>query len=308
MSRGTKKGELTETSGQVQSLQELANSALKPARDDNGDTSRETTSRQLLQRAQKLGAITDKPPPAPTEQRIRARQYKSWTSEAQVPLDVEIDLLRDAQLGRCLARHCFVFKLPTDWAPATWKLKQDGFVMVRLCTGSKGNMYLECDVLSPREMICKTLQLPVSKPKLFKKQIEAGLEETYRWLLLGLLDTLFHEPTTLADTGLAASAVRDESADVSRGGSTELNKDGPFADQDRNEIWHILASQMLEGYEALADIDMLEPDPANHTQAMKNPLLRPFWIESQNKEIKGLWDNERTDNRVFGLHFHYHIK
>eukprot|EP00961_Rhodomonas_salina_P267658 3616483-Rhodomonas_salina.1 len=71
------------------------------------------------------------------------------------------------------------------------------------------------------------------------------------------------------------TAVRDKSADVSHGGSAELHKNRPssFAYQDCNEIWRILASQMLEGYEALADINMLEPDPANHTQAMKNPRL-----------------------------------
>eukprot|EP00961_Rhodomonas_salina_P005620 76193-Rhodomonas_salina.1 len=45
---------------------------------------------------------------------------------------------------------------------------------------------------------------------------------------------------------------------------------------------------MLEGYEELADIDMLEQDPANNTAAMKNPLLRPFWIELQKKEMGGL--------------------
>eukprot|EP00961_Rhodomonas_salina_P299785 3939207-Rhodomonas_salina.1 len=70
MSRGNKTGELTENADQVQSLQELANSALKQARDDNSDMSHETTSRQLLQRAHKLGAITDEPPPVPTEQQI----------------------------------------------------------------------------------------------------------------------------------------------------------------------------------------------------------------------------------------------
>eukprot|EP00961_Rhodomonas_salina_P200758 2708397-Rhodomonas_salina.1 len=80
MSRGNKTGELTENPDPVQSLQELANSALKLAREDDSETSRDTTSCQLRQRAQKLGAITDEPPPAPTEQHIRARQYKSWTS------------------------------------------------------------------------------------------------------------------------------------------------------------------------------------------------------------------------------------
>mmetsp|Transcript_27856 Transcript_27856/g.65715 ORF Transcript_27856/g.65715 Transcript_27856/m.65715 type:complete len:97 (-) Transcript_27856:1858-2148(-) len=66
--------------------------------------------------------------------------------------------------------------------------------------------------------------------------------------------------------------------------------DGPFSNERRNEIWRVLASQMIKGYEALADIDMLEPDPANHTAAMKNPRLKPFWLESEGKEMKGLWD------------------
>eukprot|EP00961_Rhodomonas_salina_P000594 8610-Rhodomonas_salina.1 len=45
---------------------------------------------------------------------------------------------------------------------------------------------------------------------------------------------------------------------------------GPFADQQRNEIWRVFASQMVEGYEKLADIDMLEPSPSNRNEAMRN--------------------------------------
>eukprot|EP00961_Rhodomonas_salina_P038514 517548-Rhodomonas_salina.2 len=53
---------------------------------------------------------------------------------------------------------------------------------------------------------------------------------------------------------------------------------------------------------------------------MKNPRLcpGPFWIKSQNKEIKGLWDKGcfkrwkhselLNDDWVFGSLFHYHIK
>eukprot|EP00961_Rhodomonas_salina_P069757 936676-Rhodomonas_salina.1 len=51
---------------------------------------------------------------------------------------------------------------------------------------------------------------------------------------------------------------------------------------------------------------------------MKNVRLRPFWMQSENKEMGGLnakgcfkkW--ERSDlepnDRVFGSRFHYHIK
>eukprot|EP00961_Rhodomonas_salina_P292675 3933126-Rhodomonas_salina.1 len=78
----------------------------------------------------------------------------------------------------------------------------------------------------------------------------------YSWTVLGLLNTLFHEPTTLADVGLtqttteqvnqtilnlwcnspmsAATAVRNESADVPSGGSTERHGNRPFADDNRN--------------------------------------------------------------------------
>eukprot|EP00961_Rhodomonas_salina_P235092 3177572-Rhodomonas_salina.1 len=55
------------TSHPVRSLQELADSALQPARDDNSNVSCEEASQQLCQRAQKLGAITDEPPVPPTE-------------------------------------------------------------------------------------------------------------------------------------------------------------------------------------------------------------------------------------------------
>eukprot|EP00961_Rhodomonas_salina_P218406 2951239-Rhodomonas_salina.2 len=75
---------------------------------------------------------------------------------------------------------------------------------------------------------------------------------------------------------------------------------------------------MLEGYEELAYIYMLEPDPTNNTAAMKNPRLRPFWIDSQKKKMGRLeqkgcfrkWkhSNLTPNDRVFGSRFHYHIK
>lgn len=151
-------------------------------------------------------------------------------------------------------------------------------------------------MLEPADQIWtrKTLQLPVSKLKLTKKQIEAGLEETYHWSVLGLLDTLSHKPTTLEDVGLTQTTVETvnqtilnlwcrnptsaammglrNDTDNQNGGSKDPPvTDGPFSDERHNEIWRVLASQMIEGYIQLADVDMLEPDLANHTQVMKNP-------------------------------------
>eukprot|EP00961_Rhodomonas_salina_P156261 2103736-Rhodomonas_salina.1 len=45
----------------------------------------------------------------------------------------------------------------------------------------------------------------------------------------------------------------------------------------------------MENYDQLADIDMLEPNPANRKQAMKNERLKSFWIDSEGKELRGLW-------------------
>eukprot|EP00961_Rhodomonas_salina_P192912 2603143-Rhodomonas_salina.1 len=93
---------------------------------------------------------------------------------------------------------------------------------------------------------------------------------------------------------------------------------GPFSDAQRNEVWQVLASQMMEHYEELADVDMLEPNPANRNEALRNARLRPFWIDSKRKEMDGLWRRgcfklwKRSEllasDRVFGSRFHYNIK
>eukprot|EP00961_Rhodomonas_salina_P062557 839891-Rhodomonas_salina.1 len=45
------------------------------------------------------------------------QHYSDWTNGEQIPLTAEIDRLKDQQLGRCLAHHWFVVKLPADWFP-----------------------------------------------------------------------------------------------------------------------------------------------------------------------------------------------
>eukprot|EP00961_Rhodomonas_salina_P083135 1116895-Rhodomonas_salina.3 len=94
--------------------------------------------------------------------------------------------------------------------------------------------------------------------------------------------------------------------------------DGPFHYSDCNEIWRVFASQMIKGYEELADVDMLEPDPPNSSAAMQNVRLLPFWMQSENKERDRLnskgcfkpWKRQDLppNNSVFGSRFHYHIK
>eukprot|EP00961_Rhodomonas_salina_P285432 3857073-Rhodomonas_salina.2 len=140
------------------------------------------------------------------------------------------------------------------------------------------------------------IQLPISLPKLSAKQIKDGEVETYRFSIRKLLNVSYNEPTTLTDIGLTMTTVEkvkqtllnlwrrvptsavlpdpDENEDVESGGSSTPDAPtGQFSDEQRNEIWRVLALQMLEGYEELAHVDMLEPNPENRNQAMKNNSL-----------------------------------
>eukprot|EP00961_Rhodomonas_salina_P075704 1015873-Rhodomonas_salina.1 len=59
--------------------------------------------------------------------------------------------------------------------------------------------------MEPSSFVGRTIQLPLTKPKLTKRQIEDGQAETYRWSVQGLLDTVFHEPETLEDIRLTGT-------------------------------------------------------------------------------------------------------
>eukprot|EP00961_Rhodomonas_salina_P056951 765640-Rhodomonas_salina.1 len=91
--------------------------------------------------------------------------------------------------------------------------------MARQCTNSKGKYYLDCQVMEPSSFVCLTTQLPLTKLKLAKRQIEDGQAKTYRWSVQGLLDTVFHEPETLEDIGLTLTTV-DKSPHFSCNGAT----------------------------------------------------------------------------------------
>eukprot|EP00961_Rhodomonas_salina_P127599 1720540-Rhodomonas_salina.1 len=69
------------------------------------------------------------------------------------------------------------------------------------------------------------------------------------------------------------------------GEQTQPELDRPFTDRLHNDIWRLFASQMIEGYDKLADVDILEPNPSNRNKAMLNVRLRPFWMDSENKEM-----------------------
>eukprot|EP00961_Rhodomonas_salina_P025399 342263-Rhodomonas_salina.1 len=95
---------------------------------------------------------------------------------------------------------------------------------------------------------------------------------------------------------------------------------GPFEDPADNVEWcsRVLAGAADSDY--LSMVDALEPDPKSHRQAMKHPLLKPFWLKAEDGEMTGLWDrgclrkvrkSELTPEErkhIFRSKFHYKIK
>ena len=192
--------------------------------------------------------------------------------------------------------------------------------------GGKRDEFLDFEVLEPPRHRGQIIQLHVAQPKAWKT--------SYAWTLRKLLDLNFHEPTTLEDCGMTLTAVekvQQSLYNIWTGGSSSTefemgeqattstsNSDGPFDDPQKNQVWRVLASQMMALYDELADVDMLEPDPTNRKAALKRSRLAPFWIASEQKELTGLWSRDcfkrwkRGDllksDSVFGSRFHYHIK
>ncbi len=61
---------------------------------------------------------------------------------------------------------------------------------------------------------------------------------------------------------------------------------GPFSDTQQNEVWAAFAAPLTD-WEALLDLDCLEPDPKTRKAAMSNNRLKPFWMGAEQKEIIG---------------------
>eukprot|EP00961_Rhodomonas_salina_P294039 3934220-Rhodomonas_salina.4 len=100
------------------------------------------------------------------------------------------------------------------------------------------------------------------------------------WSVAGILSSCPSHYRILTDIGLTLTKSQQdlisdlESGEPDVGGSFETaSQDGLFNNTHSNEVWHVFASQMIEGYEELADINMLEPDPPNSQAAMKNVSL-----------------------------------
>eukprot|EP00961_Rhodomonas_salina_P191773 2587836-Rhodomonas_salina.2 len=280
-------------------------------------------------------------PPAPstapvtTLSPVQSRPQRDRTHwPGAVPLDdVPIQQLSDSKLARALVENKVVLELPdTWWINPDTGLHQKCVAIPVLAYNEKKYAYLNAEILEPSDLREPTeLQLLISYGK---------------WNLRALLGINFRFPKTLRDirlsarTKVLATAIRHWSA---LGGATSLTSgeshmdnsgllsrsshewrddfsSGPFEDPADNTVWsaHVLASAADADY--LSTVDTLEPDPKSHSQAMKHPRLKPFWLKAEDGEMAGLWDrgclrkvltSELTEDErkhIFRSKFHYKIK
>eukprot|EP00961_Rhodomonas_salina_P297765 3937477-Rhodomonas_salina.1 len=215
--------------------------------------------------------------------------------------DVPLQQLSDLKLARALVDNKAILELPSTWwiNPDTGKHQKCVALMV-LAYNEKKYTYLNAEILEPSNLREPTeLQLPVSYGQ---------------WNLRALLDISFNFPQTLRDIGLSArtralaTAIRHWSAlggasspasgehlaSAAPSRSSHVWRDdltsGPFEDPADNVIWcsRVLARGLDSDY--LSTVDSLEPDPKSHSQAMKHPSLKPFWLQAEDGEMTGLWD------------------
>eukprot|EP00961_Rhodomonas_salina_P302912 3941021-Rhodomonas_salina.2 len=161
------------------------------------------------------------------------------------------------------------YKSWTSGSQSDWKVVQRAYAVNK-------KQYIDCTVLEPADCSGDTIMLPISKPLavLTQKQIAAGLSEDYAQAVTQTLLNLWCGVPVTARNNLDTIDNEDfeqgETDSDSGGSSLAPTMNNPFDDTERNKVWSVFTSQMIKGYEELADIDMLKPDPANRAAAMKN--------------------------------------
>jgi len=203
--------------------------------------------------------------------------------------------MTDQQLGRALAHHKFVLQLPTGW----WRNAKYGncyepcTAVASHCKKINKRFYLMCNIVSPApaKRVAHELQFPIGSCHSF-----------HEWPLRRFLDSRFNSPQTLEDLGLVALPGEQ--------GVTAALAAWSYA----------VAARAITAEDGLESIGILEPDPKNYKTALQHPLLRPFWVESAEEEMTGLWRRgcfkrhhlstltPTQSKSVFRSRFHHKIK
>jgi len=176
-----------------------------------------------------------------------------------VPAHAKLELLSDIQLGRALVHHQYMLELPAGYfqhpdtadasqavtvvAKATLKIK--GFVLTHLAT-------LHTAWQNTRRATVKhRVQLEVTRQTINRIEQQAQTLSAFFKQVLPVHPPM---PHTL-----------------------------PFRGAARNKVWLAIVSDFKVDANLLANIDMLQPDPARRCATMASHF-RPFWLTAEQEE------------------------
>jgi hypothetical protein len=109
-----------------------------------------------------------------------------------VPPVAQHQYLKPQLIAQALAHHKFVFTLPKSVSNDS----QDLQVMVTKANSIKGTWYVECDIVSPKELReSMPIQLPVVRGKTPTTYYKDNVQDLFSYI--------FHSPVTLADMGIS---------------------------------------------------------------------------------------------------------
>jgi hypothetical protein len=109
-----------------------------------------------------------------------------------VPPTAQLQYLKPQLIAQALAHHKFFFTLPKS----VRNDPQDLQVMVTKANSIKGTWYVECDIVSPKELRESTpIQLPVVRGKTPTTNHKDNVQD--------LFSKIFYSPVTLADIGIS---------------------------------------------------------------------------------------------------------
>jgi hypothetical protein len=123
---------------------------------------------------------------------LSPQEHKRFKHGREVPPAAQLQYLKPQLIAQALAHHKFVF----TFAKSVRNDSQDLQVMVTKVNSIKGTWYVECDIVSPKELReSMPIQLPVVRGKIPITNHKDNVQDLFSYI--------FHSPGTQVDKGIS---------------------------------------------------------------------------------------------------------
>ena len=277
-------------------------------------------------------------------QKLGRKEYKRLKHGNEVPFDAELQYLKPQLLAQALVHHRFTMDLPEGiWIDEkTDKSSRCRVMATKAYSRTTAKFwYVDFTILSHQDRA--VLQLPLRRGKTKSVDHRMNLEDLFR--------QLFNYPKTLKDIGITAERsarvmvatadawkgvlenvfsltylvdshrkVREQKEDATRAAVTEQTAilDAKARGPPSGHLKQVIPTCEPVSDTIFDEIDLLEGDPPHRGAAMRNNRFRPYWMQAEEQEWKGLWDKgvfkkwDRKDlmgnDRVFTSRYVYKLK